>query len=182
MNSSRAYFVVNAEGLIRVFDQLMNGESGVIRLDNGIRDLGRWDNGESCHHAVGEFLADLGDQESSHTGTSATTKRVSDLETLEAVAAFSLTTNDIDDLVNQLSTLSVMTLGPVVSGTGLSKNEVIRAEKLAEWSSADGIHGTWFEINEDGTRNVFLARRLERGYKQEVDQKWTQSTRYTSLK
>lgn len=31
--------VVDTESLIRVLDQLVNGEGGVVRLDNGIRDL-----------------------------------------------------------------------------------------------------------------------------------------------
>jgi hypothetical protein len=38
-----------------------------------------------------------------------------DLEALEAVAAFGLTANDVENLVNKLSTLSVVTLGPVVA-------------------------------------------------------------------
>ena len=31
--------VVDTEGLVRVLDQLVDGKSGVIGLDNGIRDL-----------------------------------------------------------------------------------------------------------------------------------------------
>ena len=31
--------VVDAEGLVRVLDQLVHGEGGVVRLDNGIRNL-----------------------------------------------------------------------------------------------------------------------------------------------
>lgn len=31
--------VVDTEGLIRVLDQLVDGEGGVVGLDNGIRDL-----------------------------------------------------------------------------------------------------------------------------------------------
>jgi hypothetical protein len=121
--------VVNAEGLVRVLDQLMDGKCGVVGLDNGVRDLGGWDNREGCHHAVGEFLADLGDKESSHTSTGTTTEGVGDLETLEAVAALGLTTHDIENLVNKFGTFSVMALGPVVSGTRLSEDEVVGAEE-----------------------------------------------------
>jgi proteasome assembly chaperone (PAC2) family protein len=82
---------------------------------------------------------------------------VGDLETLEAVAALGLATNDIEDLVDELGTLSVVTLGPVVSGTGLTEDEVVGAEELTEWASTDGIHGTWLQIDENGTRHVLVA-------------------------
>ena len=152
--------VVNAEGLVRVLDQLVDGQGGVVGLDNGVGDLGGRHDGESGHHTIGELLADLGDQQSTHTGTSTTTERVGDLETLEAVAALSLATDDIQDLVDKLGTLSVMTLGPVVAGTGLTENEVVGAEELAEGTGADGVHGTGLEIDEDGTRNILVARSL----------------------
>jgi hypothetical protein len=32
-------FVVDTECLVRVLNQLMNGESGVVRLDDGVGDL-----------------------------------------------------------------------------------------------------------------------------------------------
>jgi hypothetical protein len=153
--------VVNAEGLIRVLDQLMDGECGVVGLDNGVGDLGGWDDGEGGHHAIGEFLADLGDKESSHTGTGTSTEGVGDLETLEAVAALGLTTHDIENLVDEFGTLSVMALSPVVTGTGLTEDEVVGAEELAEGTSTDGVHGTWLEIDEDGTGNELVARRLK---------------------
>jgi hypothetical protein len=152
--------VIDTEGLIRVLDQLVDGEGGVVWLDNGVGNLWRWNNGEGGHHTIWELLADLGDQKRTHTGTSSTTERVGDLETLKAVTALSLTTDDIKNLVNKLSTLSVMTLSPVVTGTRLTENEVVGTEQLTEWTSADGIHGTWLQIDEDGTRNILVARSL----------------------
>lgn len=85
-----------------------------------------------------------------------------DLEALQGVTALSLATDDIQDLVDQLSTLSVVTLGPVVASTGLTENEVVGAEQLAEWTGADGVHGTGLEIDEDGARNIFVAGSLSR--------------------
>jgi hypothetical protein len=149
--------VVDTEGLIGVLDQLVDGKGGVVGLNNGIRDLGRRYDGEGSHHAVGELLTDLGDQEGTHTGTSSTTERVSDLETLEAVAALSLAADDVEDLVNQLSTLSVMALGPVVAGAGLAKDEVVGAEELSERSSTDSVHGSGLQIDEDGTGNELVS-------------------------
>lgn len=40
---------------------------------------------------------------------------MSDLETLQTVTAFGLASNDIENLVDELGSLGVMTLGPVVS-------------------------------------------------------------------
>ena len=118
--------VVDAERLIRVFDKLMDRESRVVRLDNSVRDLqsvtvqslanrkqegthlGRGHNGERAHHTVGVFLADLRNQEGTHTRASATTERVGDLESLKAVASFRLLSDDIEHGVNELSTLSIV--------------------------------------------------------------------------
>jgi len=152
--------VVNAEGLVRVLDQLVDGECGVVRLDNGVGDLGRGYDRVCGHHAVGELFADLGDQERTHTGTSSTTKGVGNLETLEAVAAFGLAAHDIEDLVDQLGTLGVMALCPVVTSTRLAENEVVGAEELAEGSGADGVHGTGLEIDKDGTGDKLVVGRL----------------------
>ncbi|KAI6769070.1 hypothetical protein HG531_010174 [Fusarium graminearum] len=149
--------IVDTKSFVGVLDQLMDGEGGVVGLDNGVGDLGGRNDGESCHHTVGEFLTDLGDQQGTHTGAGTTTKRVGDLETLEAVTALGLTADDIENLVDKFSTLGVMTLGPVVSGAGLTENEVVGSEKLSEGTSTDGVHGTGLEIDEDGTGNILVT-------------------------
>jgi len=147
-------FVINAHNLIGVFDKLMDGEGSVVWLNNGIGDLWGWHDGESDHHSVWVFLSDLGDEESSHTGSSSSSKGVSNLETLKAIATFSFFSNDIEDGVDKFGTLGVMTFSPVVTGTGLSEDEVVWSEELSEWSSSDRVHGSWFEIHEDGSWNV----------------------------
>jgi len=129
----------------------MDGEGGVVWLNNGIGDLGGWEDGEGFHDSVGVFFSDLGDQESSHSRTSTTTERVGDLETLEAIAAFSFFSNDIENRINEFSTFGVMTLGPVVTGTGLTENEVVGSEELTEWASSDGVHGTWLKVHKNGS-------------------------------
>ena len=53
-----------------------------------------------------------------------------------------------------------MSLGPIVSSTGLSEDEVVRAEDLAEGARADRVHGAGLEVHEDGARHVAAARRL----------------------
>jgi hypothetical protein len=146
--------VVNAHDLIGVLDELMDREGGVVGLDNGVRDLGGWHDGEGGHDSVGVLLTDLGDEEGAHAGAGTTTKGVGDLEALEAVAALSLLTDDVEDGVDELSTFGVVTLGPVVTGTGLTEDEVVGTEELTEGTSTDGVHGTGLKIHEDGTGDI----------------------------
>jgi len=146
--------VVNAHDLIGVLNKLMDGEGGVVGLNDGIGDLGGRHDGEGAHHAVGVLFTDLGDEECSHTGTGTTTEGVGNLESLEAITALSFLADNIEDGVNELSTFGVMSLGPVVTGTGLSEDEVIGSEELSEGSSTDGVHGTGLEIHEHGSGDI----------------------------
>merc|ERR1711935_1004018 len=53
-----------------------------------------------------------------------------------------------------LGAFGVMALSPVVSGAGLSEDEVVGAEELAEGTGTDGVHGTGLEIHEDRAGDV----------------------------
>jgi hypothetical protein len=147
-------FVINAHNLIGVLDKLMDGEGGIVWLNDGIGHLGGWHDGESGHDSVWVLFSDLGDEEGSHTGSSTTTEGVGDLETLEAIATFGFLSDDIEDGVDELGTLGVVTLGPVVTSTGLTENEVVWSEELSEWTGSDGVHGSWLKIHEDGSWDV----------------------------
>lgn len=142
----------------------MDGECGVVWLDDGVGDLWRWHDRESGHHAVRELFADLADEKRTHTGTGTTTEGVGDLETLEAVTALSLAADNVKNLVDELGTFSVVTLCPVVASTGLAEDKVVWTEELTEWASTDSVHGTRLQIDEDSTRNVLVARRLCMSY------------------
>jgi len=146
--------VIDGHDLIGVLDELMDGKSGVIWLNDGIRHLGGWHDGEGGHDSVWVLLSDLGDKEGSHTRSGTTTEGVGDLEALKAIAALSLLSDDIEDGVDELGTLGVVTLGPVVTGTGLSEDEVVWSEELTERSGSDGVHGSWLKVHEDGSWDV----------------------------
>ena len=77
-----------------------------------------------------------------------------DLESLEAVAALSFLSSDIEDGVNELSTLGVVTLGPVVAGTGLAEHEVVGPEELTKRSGSHGVHGSGLKIHKDSSGDV----------------------------
>ncbi len=50
-----------------------------------------------------------------------------------------------------------MALGPVVSSSGLSEDEVVGAEDLSVGAGPDWVHGSGLEVDEDGARNVLAA-------------------------
>mmetsp|Transcript_8066 Transcript_8066/g.14380 ORF Transcript_8066/g.14380 Transcript_8066/m.14380 type:complete len:454 (+) Transcript_8066:282-1643(+) len=152
--------VIENHDLIGVLDELVDREGGVVGLDDGVGNLGGGDNGEGEHDAVGVLLADLADEERTHTGSGTTTKRVGDLEALEAVTGLGLLADNVQNRVNKLGTLGVVALGPVVAGTALAEDEVVRAEDLTEGTSADGVHGARLEIHQNSTRYVTAARGL----------------------
>merc|ERR1711988_1646622 len=131
--------VVNAHDLIGVLDELMHGKGGVVGLNDGIGHLGGRHDGESDHLSVGVLLTDLGNEEGAHARAGTATEGVGDLEALKAIATLSLLTDDIEDGVNELSTLGVVALGPVVTGTGLAEDEVVGAEELTEGAGTDGV-------------------------------------------
>merc|ERR1711966_162294 len=149
--------VVHAHTLVGVLDQLVDGEGGVVWLDDGVGHLGGWHDGKGEHDTVGVLLTDLGDEESSHTGAGATSEGVGQLEALEAIAGLGLLADDVKHGVDELGALGVVTLGPVVTGSGLAEDEVVGAEELTERSGADGVHGARLQIHKDSTGHVATA-------------------------
>merc|ERR1719284_58837 len=78
-------------------------------------------------------------------------------EALEAVAALGLLADDVKDGVDQLGALGVVALGPVVARARLAKDEIVRAEDLAEGARADRVHRAWLEVHQDVARDVAAA-------------------------
>lgn len=64
--------VVDAEGLVCVLQELVDGQSGVVWLHHCVRDFRRGHDTEGIHDAVRVLLSDLVDNEGSHAGASAT--------------------------------------------------------------------------------------------------------------
>merc|ERR1719327_2003309 len=149
--------VVKAHALVGVLDKLVDRKCGVVWLHNGVGHLGGWHHREGEHHTVGVLLTDLGDQESSHTGARATSEGVAELEALKAIARLSLLADNIKHGIDQLRTLGVVSLGPIVSGASLSEDKVVGAEELTEGAGTDGVHGTGLQIHEDGAGDIATA-------------------------
>lgn len=80
-----------------------------------------------------------------------------DLEALEAIAPLGLLPDDVEDRVDELRALGVMALGPVVSGAGLTEDEVVGPEKGAEGARPDRVHGAGLQVDQDRSRHVLVA-------------------------
>ena len=147
-------FIINDHAFISIFNQLMDGQGGIVGFDNCIRYFRGRDDGKGLHNSVRIFFSNFGDQKGTHTRSSTTTQGVGDLETLEAIASFSFFSDDIEYGVDEFGTFSVVTLSPVVSGSGLAEDEVVRSEELTEGSSSNGVHSSGFQIHKHGSWNI----------------------------
>ncbi len=66
--------IVDAEGPVRVLDQLMHGEGCIVGSGDGVRYLGRVNDRVGVDHPVRILIPDFGDEESSHTGAGASSE------------------------------------------------------------------------------------------------------------
>ena len=74
--------IVNSISLISIFHQLMNRECCIVGLNNSVRYFWGGDYRVGVHDSIRVFFTDLGDEESSETRPSASTKRVGQLKSL----------------------------------------------------------------------------------------------------
>lgn len=72
---------------------------------------------------------------------------------MQAIAVLSLLPDHIKNGINQLRAFGIMTLSPVVSGTRLTENEIVRPENLTVGSRSNAVHGTGFKIHENSPGN-----------------------------
>mmetsp|Transcript_13162 Transcript_13162/g.15107 ORF Transcript_13162/g.15107 Transcript_13162/m.15107 type:complete len:486 (+) Transcript_13162:172-1629(+) len=152
--------VVNAHRLVGVLHKLVDRQRRVVRLHNRVRHLRRRNDRERHHDAVGVLLAQLRDQQRAHAGARAATERVRDLEALQAVAALRLLAAHVKHGIDQLGSLRVVALGPVVSGSGLTEHEVVGAEDLAVRTSTHRVHRTGLQVHQNRTGHVAPTSRL----------------------
>ena len=167
--------VIKSETLVGVLDKLVGGERGIVSLNNGVRNLRRRDDTVGADYTVGVFLLNLGDEKRSHTRSGTSSHRVGDLESLKNVTVFSFLADALHDLVDKFGSFGVVTLGPVISGSALSKDKVVGAEKTTNDSGADGIHGSGFQISKNGSGNIAVEyidterQRLAHGKNEKFD-------------
>ena len=88
------------------------------------------------------------------TGSGSSSHGVGELEALHAVAGLGFLADNVKHGVDKLGSLGVVSLGPVVSGSSLSEDKVVGAEKLAERSGTDTVHGSGLKVHEDGAVDI----------------------------
>mmetsp|Transcript_22833 Transcript_22833/g.34274 ORF Transcript_22833/g.34274 Transcript_22833/m.34274 type:complete len:314 (-) Transcript_22833:77-1018(-) len=152
--------VIKCKALIGVLHQLMDRKRSIVRLHDSITDLGRGNNRVRAHDTIGVFLSNLGHEEGTHTRPRSSTHGVRNLKSLQHIARFSLFADNVHNAVHQFSSLSIVTLGPVVTSTRLSKDKVIRAEDLAHVTSANGVHCSWLQIRQNRSGDVASVHTL----------------------
>jgi hypothetical protein len=74
---------------------------------------------------------------------------------LKAVTPFSFFPDNIKYRVNQFSSFRVVTLGPVVSCTGLTEDKVVWPEDLTIGTGTNRVHSARLQINKNCPGNIF---------------------------
>ena len=96
-------------------------------------------------------------EEGGESGAGATTEGVEDEESLETCALVGQFPDSVQDEVDDLLTNGVVTSGVVVGGIFFTSDQLFWVEKLTVGTSTDFINNSWFQINEDGTWDVFTS-------------------------
>lgn len=79
------------------------------------------------------------------------------LESRQAITSLGLAANNVNDLLDQLSTLGIVAFCPVVGGRRLAIDKVVRSKQLAQGACPHSVQGGRLEIDEDGARDVLLV-------------------------
>lgn len=147
--------VVNHEAAVGVLQGGVGGQDGVVGLHDGGSVLGGRIDAELELRLLAVVDGETLHEESTETGTSTTTERVENQETLETSAVVGNTANLVEDLVDHLLSDGVVTTGVVVRGILTAGDHVLGVEKAAVGTGADLIDDIGLEIAVDGTGDIF---------------------------
>merc|ERR1719300_1470363 len=82
-----------------------------------------------------------------------TSNRLRQLESLRTVTSLSFPSNDIHRLINQFSSFSVVSFGPIVSCSRCTKAHVVRFEQCPHQRCLDHIHDTRLKVHQTCSRH-----------------------------
>uniref|UniRef100_A0A914MSZ0 Uncharacterized protein n=1 Tax=Meloidogyne incognita TaxID=6306 RepID=A0A914MSZ0_MELIC len=85
---------------------------------------------------------------------------MSQLKALKTITTLSLFSNDIQNIVDQLSALSVMSFGPIVACSTLAKDKVVRTKKTPIRPSLDSVHCPRLQVNKNSTRDILSTYKV----------------------
>merc|ERR1712150_456872 len=89
------------------------------------------------------------------SGSSTSTERVEDKETLKTGTLISQFSDSVQNKINDFLSDGVVTTSVVVGGIFLTGYQLFRVEKLAVCSGTNLIYDSWFKINKNSSWNVF---------------------------
>jgi len=150
-------FVIDHESAIGVLQGGVGGEDGVVWLNDSGGDLWGWVDGELQFGFFAVVNGQSFHQQGSETGSGTTTEGVEDEETLKTGTLVGKLSDSIEDQVDDFFTDGVVTSGVVVSGILFTGDQLFWVEELSVGSGSDFIDDGWFEINKDGSWDVFAG-------------------------
>jgi len=146
--------VIQAEGTVGVFQKSVGGEDGVVRFDNGGRNLGGRRDGEGQLGLAAVVHGKAFQQEGTKTGSGTSSGGVEDEETLESGTVVGKLSDAVQDGVNNFLSDGVVTTGVVVGSIFLSGDDLLGVVELGVLSGADFVTHGGFQIHKDGTGDV----------------------------
>jgi len=138
----------------------VGGQNGVVGLNHSSGDLRGRVNRELKLGLLAIVDREALHEKRSETGTGTTSKGVEDKETLKTSAVVSQLANTIEHKVNNFLSDGVVTTSVIVGGIFLSGDQLFGVEQLAVGTSTDFVNDGRFEIDENGTRDVFSSTSL----------------------
>jgi len=150
--------IVDHERTVRVFEGGVGGQDSVVRLDDGVAELGGGVNAELELGLLSVISRKTLKQESTETGTRSTTERVEDEEALETRAVISQTPDLVHNWVDLFFSYGIVATSVVAGSILLASDESLRVEKATVCTSSNLVDDIRLEVNVKGTGNVFSGR------------------------
>jgi hypothetical protein len=143
-----------------MLDHGVGGEDGVVRLNNGVGDLGRRIDGETELGFLAVVNGKTLQEERSETGTGSSSNGVEDEESLETSAGIGELADTVEGHVHDFLADGVVAASVVVGGILLGVHDVLGVEQFAVASGADLVNNGGLEVNENGTRHMLASAGL----------------------
>jgi hypothetical protein len=149
--------VIDLVGDISVFQQGVDAQDGVVRFDNGGGDLRTRPDSEGDLGLLTIVDGETFHEETSQTGSSTTTDGVVDHETLKTGTVIGQLTDSIQAQVDDFLTDGIVTTSEIVSSIFFTRDQLFRMEQLSVGTSTNFINNGRFQIDEDGSWDVFTS-------------------------
>ena len=152
--------VVEHHGKLRVLQQVVGAEHGVVGLHHGGAEEGRRIDREAELGLLAVVQRQSLEQQRTETRTGTSAHRVEDEEALNRVAGVSHLAETVHHDVDVLLADGVVTASVVVGGVFLSRNQLLGVVQVLAGTVAELVDHGGLQINEDGTGNQLARVRL----------------------